>query len=595
MSIVLGDEQGFSGAGLIYNAKWVKISETKFCYFGEAQHPTAWGGTTFAIRIVSRSGDVLTPGDLYVQLAIDLGAPSYAVPNYKAMEVFPIEDGVLGCVVGLVVDMPDPTSIVFIKLNYDNADTISLDSYFPLNPRLPSVDHLERAFKLTSSKAIYLYSSFDGLNTFYYFTYFNFNTMSIISTTAIDLFEMNSFNDICLLDTQLMVMIGSAGGTAYMWRIELNVILNTVTLYRNSYSPLTLSSISSCRLAPSGVPDGWTMIMNDSDELIILSGTAETLSITELDSVSTGIFYTNWQLYYQRLTYLGNKFLIGIGLTLVAPGYGFPIHTYTIDQGTGIISYNNDETYTYYDDYIGNPDYSKYDFLILTANIGAILGNNFQEFNARNGGLLAALDFGGVAEVKVLGVSIDNVLGDYVYSTFWRDGQLWLGVYSIIANTLVSFSLGNCTLNELDNRTYVAWPLAGQDDAQQCFVFGRMTIGGICHIAVYEAGVFSTIETGWGTDYCGSLVQKADGTLYSIRNSNAPPKLYVDGVLASTTNLVDGVNPHGLKYGNNRVYVTNNDGNAIMVSESQSPHSTWTNITANHGVSRGITAIEVIE
>jgi len=100
---------------------------------------------------------------------------------------------------------------------------------------------------------------------------------------------------------------------------------------------------------------------------------------------------------------------------------------------------------------------------------------------------------------------------------------------------LESYYLGEATLDEVESKTYIAYPHVPASGV--CYVYGRLnrndTINpsGIAHIAITEDSgeTFSVLESGWGSNYCSALREYA-GSYHAICTaSGGVSKYYVDG------------------------------------------------------------------
>src|SRR3972149_10612737 len=100
----------------------------------------------------------------------------------------------------------------------------------------------------------------------------------------------------------------------------------------------------------------------------------------------------------------------------------------------------------------------------------------------------------------------DSEAGDYLYITLWSADVLYLQKRSTADLSIVSsYSMGACTLAELNARTYVACPHTPTFDQDVCYVFGRMNApAGLAnpeHIIVTDDGgeTWASVENGLGT------------------------------------------------------------------------------------------------
>jgi hypothetical protein len=209
----------------------------------------------------------------------------------------------------------------------------------------------------------------------------------------------------------------------------------------------------------------------------------------------------------------------------------------------------------------------------------------------------------GPGALKVLGASISKGIGDTLYLTAWGDnGEL---VYQVRAMSDLSltaaYSLGLCTEEELNAKTYYAHPLAVFGDDAFVWLYGRFqptSVGQSQIIYSADSGASLVVfESGWDSAYCGSLVDDF-GLVYAAYCVPGQTKLYVGNYnesldLKSTMTFSSETNPFGLVYNwlDDSVYAASASGGSIMVVKANSPFTVWTDITYNHGTSAGINAI----
>lgn len=108
-------------------------------------------------------------------------------------------------------------------------------------------------------------------------------------------------------------------------------------------------------------------------------------------------------------------------------------------------------------------------------------------------------------------------------------GKLWLRRYDISDGSFVEATeIQECTYEELNDSTYLAYPVTVLDNDDLWYLAGRMgnplgLAGGIYHIITSDdAGdTWTSYEAGWGTDLCSALYvdspASGDRTHYAVR------------------------------------------------------------------------------
>jgi hypothetical protein len=219
------------------------------------------------------------------------------------------------------------------------------------------------------------------------------------------------------------------------------------------------------------------------------------------------------------------------------------------------------------------------------------------------GGTGEAVVFGSGAALKVLGASISKGLGDTLYLTAWGDnGELIYQVRSMADLSLIgAYSLGTCTEEELDNKTYFAMPYAAFGDDAFFWLYGRFAPSsvGLSQI-IYSADSGATLtvfEASWGTAYCGSLIDDF-GLIFAAWCNGNQAKLYTGQwdaslELKSTMLFPAAINPFSMVYNfyDDSLYAAAARGNSLMVIKANSPFTSWKDITYDHSTSNGINAI----
>jgi hypothetical protein len=209
----------------------------------------------------------------------------------------------------------------------------------------------------------------------------------------------------------------------------------------------------------------------------------------------------------------------------------------------------------------------------------------------------------GPGALKVLGVSISKGLGDTLYLTAWGDnGELIYQVRSMDDLSLTgAYSLGSCTEEELNNKTYFAMPYAIYGDDAFFYLYGRFAPSsvGLSQI-IYSAdsgASLTVLEASWGSAYCGSLIDDF-GLVFAARCIGSQTKLYtgqwdVGLELKSTLLYSAATNPFSMVYNfyDDSLYAAAAASGAIMVIKANSPFTSWKDITYDHSTAAGVNAI----
>jgi hypothetical protein len=210
---------------------------------------------------------------------------------------------------------------------------------------------------------------------------------------------------------------------------------------------------------------------------------------------------------------------------------------------------------------------------------------------------------GGPGNMKVLGASISKGLGDTLYLTAWGDnGELVYFVHSMDDLSLLgAFSLGDCTEEELNDKTYYAMPLAPFGDDLFCWFYGRFNPLGVgLSQIIYTADLGATLtvfEASWGNAYCGSLIDDF-GLVFAAWCNGNQTKLYTGDwqsvlELKSTLLFSAAINPFSMVYNfyDDSLYAAASAGQTVMVIKANSPFTSWADITYDHSTAAGINAI----
>jgi hypothetical protein len=216
---------------------------------------------------------------------------------------------------------------------------------------------------------------------------------------------------------------------------------------------------------------------------------------------------------------------------------------------------------------------------------------------------------------KILGMAISQETGRWLVLTTWEGEAIRIRSYDlegIESDDWINYPEKStwecdCTETEINNGTYIAWVVAAPDEDKYFYVFGYVPPWNQVHRFNADTAARSVIESGWGTDRCGSFHTgpsiAGNRTFSAVRNETGANKsefhrgtnellkvsdlIFADGV---------GVNPYGMTISQDDViYLGADTAGAVMVIKAESPYTTWTDITGSALPTDGeITALEVV-
>lgn len=217
---------------------------------------------------------------------------------------------------------------------------------------------------------------------------------------------------------------------------------------------------------------------------------------------------------------------------------------------------------------------------------------------------------------KTLSISVDKNDGDNLWHSSWfmstpatNVGDLISYRYNINPSTrAITYSTEitqytGAPITGVDSRQFWLGVSCDPDGAGDSYHFGRF-IDDVTPVHIWHrtsAGAGTTTESGWGADYCGSLIPLSGGTLYAVRCSSTQTGLYSGtkasvSVDAADVGLNKGVDFRGMDYGSGDgvIIVASGDPDNVMVVGSVSPFSTWYDLTYNHGLNGGVVSIIIL-
>jgi len=221
-----------------------------------------------------------------------------------------------------------------------------------------------------------------------------------------------------------------------------------------------------------------------------------------------------------------------------------------------------------------------------------------------------------LANLRPLWMDVDSEAGTYLHFTLWADNLLryWVMDATNLYDTPAFYELSAaCTIGELNNSTYVAYPYTPTFEQNLCYIFGRWndTAEGITHLMLFDfnyaapSRTRTVIEQGLGVDHIGAFRAEGDTpslrTFFGIVNSfggGAAPKLY-GGVetfayisdltfAAGTWIYVDAM---AVNLPKSTVACGGDTAAALMIIEASSPYTTWNDTTLSYPITGGVSSL----
>jgi hypothetical protein len=203
---------------------------------------------------------------------------------------------------------------------------------------------------------------------------------------------------------------------------------------------------------------------------------------------------------------------------------------------------------------------------------------------------------------------VDTEDGSSFWLTLWRDDTLFLQKRNTSDLELIDeYNLGNCTIGELNARTYVAYPFTPTFDKDTCYVFGRMqdpqSLGNPSHlIRTIDGGSnFTLLEGGWGADVMNCFQAQGDTggarLFHAVRNLNAGGSQFYYGnetlgYRSATPFGARGVNVDALTIGGaGRIGLGADGPGAVMIAYSDNGGQTWTDWTGSYPITGAVNSL----
>jgi hypothetical protein len=212
--------------------------------------------------------------------------------------------------------------------------------------------------------------------------------------------------------------------------------------------------------------------------------------------------------------------------------------------------------------------------------------------------------------VRPIWADVGSESGDVVWMTVWKEApdsstNLYLQKRSADDLTLIEdIVLGNCTMDQLDDRELFAFPMTPLGDEDTCYVAGRMsephkndeeTHAGIVHILVTRDGAATTeiVESGWGDDYCGAFqaaeLKNGQRVLTAVRNvAGAAAELYRGADPGGLEPLPRSALPFQVNVDALTIHVRDRvavggmaEADGLLVLYALSPYTEWNDVTLN--------------
>lgn len=205
----------------------------------------------------------------------------------------------------------------------------------------------------------------------------------------------------------------------------------------------------------------------------------------------------------------------------------------------------------------------------------------------------------GVAEEAYgVNIAVDSL---YIYCSLWVTGNYNIIQTIDIATLALVYEVTAtvATLAQVQGNTQVGRVAA---DGLGIYVYGRMLLDGSPIALSYssDGATFTTVQSGWGSDYAGVCLAYA-GSTYVVRNisGGGAAKLYTSSGTTSALTLKRtypvnyGSKPKGATTDWNGNFVATADaGNAVMVFYLPPPYNgAWFNITGNHSTANAVNTV----
>lgn len=201
----------------------------------------------------------------------------------------------------------------------------------------------------------------------------------------------------------------------------------------------------------------------------------------------------------------------------------------------------------------------------------------------------------GLFLTRPLGIDVGLETGAKIWTTFWRNGTLYLREYTSALIAQIAIQFGLATEAQVDNRTFYLSPYtppffgtANLDDI--IYVYGRWDDGAVTHIEKSTDGGSSFSDIGdsgtWGAGWVGGFFADDANTLYAFVNGGSRA-LYRSIDAGSTwTNLSSmpfDVDPGGVsKHPDGRILISNRDAGAQTAAYAEAPdYSSWIDATGS--------------
>jgi len=421
-------------------------------------------------------------------------------------------------------------------------------------------------------------------------------TLSISSSayawTAYDNPGCSAFEVVALDDTNAVVLHDTSkdigDGTYQLYAVPLTISGFTVTPGtrqlmggKGSFGEIHAQKLTDTKLIcafAAGAGTVKTSVISRSGSTYTVQNT-QSLSITfTWDLHLHALNESRWVLSWEDLT-IGNRAYAQIG---------YLTGTYTHTYGTS----------AYIDDY---PPQEYQTVCGIYLSSGMLFMYMIDDDYANEGVVGVTHTLGG-PDAKALGVSIGKATGTKAWITVWTTDGLEIIDFDLSTmSESARISLGSATEAEVNNRTYIAFPVTGYGSENFVGVYGRMDNGGTPAHIIYtlDGSTFLVLESAWGATHCGSTIIWPNNAFISIRNDGSASKLYIGYIatgMAIQSIVPFEVDPHGMDidFRDGAIAACNRFASTTMVAVCASPYITWADITSDHGTSEGVNAVAIL-
>ena len=420
---------------------------------------------------------------------------------------------------------------------------------------------------------------------------------------------------IAISGTDVLILYSVAGSPDVIYAVVFNVATSTLNAAVEVHTPLTYDNIAWGRGYKNStgiVKAMWYEWTSDADfgEIWTASIEYSGVLITDVTDFDGEYFVENLSPYYQNLVRVNSQYGLMIGqddpTITVADAY-FRVLQILPHNGRPFVS----KTKTAPINDVYELTFRQDAFQLSSDEFKFVVC--FQQ-SGGNGPAMAVVTLVEPAPFAVYGhspisIAQDKGDGNMIWVSTYNlddevtpaDGRLMHVKYQISGGSLLTpvYETWDSSIltSEFEARTYIVFMYCQPTDTDGVYVYGNY---GGNHVGHYtNGGSWTSVESGWGANYCGSLIALSGGTLYAIRCVHGGASSFYDGTIAGLTLrassiLLGNVNHRNMDRASDGTVVIGGDALAKIVVAASTPFSVWTNLTTNHRVDKDITSLVVI-